>query len=374
MQALSIFVVSLLLTLSYRGEATGSVFFIDGSNNQYLRPPSDQALPMSLSQVSAAVSALLGFSPPATLTPDGSSKLNKILRPNPFERPRAAFVLEIAGADDALVKETLPSHSFLGNAIRGSISSDSYKADIELPESGVAVMSVNEPSSDVTDKDMNEFASWLGGSYVAGSAEPLTGLLSIGGANVEFHLEKEAERKFASNLLALYKNIRGVVNLREDLSHGIERPAELTVGRFGGIDALAHEYGQGMVKQGMDVLLATLSKLFNLLETSHKVCKLRNVWAVAGQIVGVIVLDERVNQESANLLSVDSSSGSSARSMAEVEGVPSGAIIAQVILVRLTLAWLTGIILLIATILGVYFLMYMPLTKDTLLYSNVKLD
>ena len=83
------------------------------------------------------------------------------------------------------------------------------------------------------------------------------------------------------------------------------------------------------------------------------VCKLRNVWAVAGQIVGVIVLDERVNQESANLLSVDSSSGSSARSMAEVEGVPSGAIIAQVILVRLTLAWLTGIILLIATILGV---------------------
>lgn len=82
-------------------------------------------------------------------------------------------------------------------------------------------------------------------------------------------------------------------------------------------------------------------------------CKLRNVWALAGQIVGVIVLDERVNQESANLLSVGSSSRSSARSMAEVEGGPSAVIIAQVILVRLTLAWLTGIILLIATILGV---------------------
>ena len=85
---------------------------------------------------------------------------------------------------------------------------------------------------------------------------------------------------------------------------------------------------------------------------NHLYC-FRNVCAVAGQIVGVIVLDERVNQESANLLTVGSSSGSSARSMAEVEGVPSGAIIAQVILVRLTLAWLTGIILLIATILGV---------------------
>ncbi|CAF2128585.1 hypothetical protein HID58_011704 [Brassica napus] len=357
MQAFYIFVVSLLLTLNYRGEASGSVFFIDGSNNQYLRPPSAEALPMSLSEISASVSALLGFAPPSTLTAHGSSKLNKILKPNPFERPRAAFVLEIAGAHDALVED----HSFLGNAIRGSISSDSYNADIELPESGVAVVSVNEPSSDVTDKDMNEFASWLGGSYVTGSAEPLTGLLSIplaGAANVEFHLEKEAERKFALNLLDLYKNIRGAVNL-----HGIEQAAELTIGRFGGIHALAQEYGQGMAKQGMDVLLATLSKLFDLLETSHK-----------GQIVGVIVLDERVNQESANLLSVESSSRSSARSMAEVEGVPSGAIIAQVILVRLTLAWLTGIILLIATLLGVYFLMYMPLTKDTLLYSNVKLD
>jgi len=318
---------------------------------------------MSPVEISAAVSALLGFAPSATLTADGSSKLNKILKPNPFERPRAAFVLEIAGADDMLL-ETSPSHSFLGNAIRSSIKSDSYKADTELPDNEVVVVSVNEPSSDVTDKDINDFASWLGGSYVAG-AEPSSGLLSIplaGGANVEFNLEKEAERKFALNLLGLYQNIRQAVSVYDDLSHGIDRTAELTVGRFGGIDALAQEYGQGMAKQGMDVLLSTLSKLFNLLETSHK-----------GQIVGVIVLDERVNQESENLLNFGSSR-SSARSMVEVEGIPSAAIIAEVILVRLTLAWLTGIILLIATILGVYFLMNMPLTKDTLLYSNVKLD
>ncbi|XP_056852789.1 uncharacterized protein LOC130502001, partial [Raphanus sativus] len=228
MKAFCIFVVSLLLTVNSRGEATSSVFFIDGSNNQFLRPPSAEALHMSLSEVSASVSALLGFAPPSTLTAHGSSKLNKILKPNPFERPRAAFVLEIAGAHDALV-EAYTSHSFLGDSIRGSISSDSYNADIELPGSGVAVVSVNEPSSDVTDKDMNEFASWLGGSYVTDSAEPLTGLLSIplaDGANVEFHWK------------------RGVVNLHGDLSHGIERPAELTVGRFVGINVLAQEYGK----------------------------------------------------------------------------------------------------------------------------------
>ena len=38
---------------------------------------------------------------------------------------------------DALV-ETLPSHSFLGNAVRGSISSDSDNAAIELPGAVIA--------------------------------------------------------------------------------------------------------------------------------------------------------------------------------------------------------------------------------------------
>lgn len=64
----------------------------------------------------------------------------------------------------------------------------------------------------------------------------------------DFHLKKaydfcyrwqEAERKFVLNLLDLYQNVRRAVNLHEDLSHGIERPAELTVGRFGGIDVRA---------------------------------------------------------------------------------------------------------------------------------------
>lgn len=41
---------------------------------------------------------------------------------------------------------------------------------------------------------------------------------------------QEAERKFALNLLELYKNVKRAVNLHEDLSH-----PELTVGRFGGI-------------------------------------------------------------------------------------------------------------------------------------------
>jgi len=50
---------------------------------------------------------------------------------------------------------------------------------------------------------------------------------------------QEAERKFALNLLGLYQNIRQAVSVYDDLSHGIDRTAELTVGRFGGIDVRA---------------------------------------------------------------------------------------------------------------------------------------
>ena len=52
---------------------------------------------------------------------------------------------------------------------------------------------------------------------------------------VTYHWQ-EAERKFVLNLLELYKNIRRAVNLHGDLSHDL---AELTVGRFGGIDVRA---------------------------------------------------------------------------------------------------------------------------------------
>lgn len=84
-----------------------------------------QAASMSLDQVSAAVSVLLGFAPPPSLPAQSSSKvlqpsipflymspatllnpfinfsypcqLDKLLLPNPFDRPRAVFLLQIDG-------------------------------------------------------------------------------------------------------------------------------------------------------------------------------------------------------------------------------------------------------------------------------------
>ncbi|GFY93028.1 putative type 1 membrane protein [Actinidia rufa] len=54
---------------------------------------------MLLPEVGAAVSVLLGFAPPATLSAASSSKLNEVLMPNPFDKPRAVFMLDVRGAE-----------------------------------------------------------------------------------------------------------------------------------------------------------------------------------------------------------------------------------------------------------------------------------
>jgi len=111
------------------------------------------------------------------------------------------------------------------------------------------------------------------------------------------------------------------------------------------------------------LLFTSISKIFDSLQSMYK-----------GKIVGVILSNGTPSQESETVLNVMFTSHTSARWLEETTGSPNSTIVAEVLLVRRTLAWFTGIILLVATIMGIYFLMNMPITRDTLLYSNVKLD
>lgn len=73
---------------------------------------------------------------------------------------------------------------------------------------------------------------------------------------------------------------------------------------------------------------------------------------MAGQIVGVILFYGSPPTQSGKMLNTMFSSQSSARLLVETED-PYNVTDIQVLLVRRTLAWLTGIILLISTLLGV---------------------
>ncbi|KAK9180354.1 hypothetical protein WN943_029563 [Citrus x changshan-huyou] len=391
-------VFSSLLCFQIRAQAepSGSVFFIDNPTRQFIRTPSQndvaQSRSMSLLEVSAAVSVLLGFAPPASLSADGSSKLNEVLVPNPFDRPCAVFMLEVRGVGDPKLTDDL-DNTQLFDAYHSKIIPGPRKADIQIPdEDQVSVVFLDELSEDRTDKEIRNFASWLGGSYVADTLEPLNGELIIpvaDGDHVKLHMSKKAEKDFALKLLVLSQNIKRAVDVHEHLAQSIRRPAELMMGSFDGIKALQEQYGLG--QQGMKILLATLSRIFDSLQTAYEGMlllftvyfnlfyglhdDLKTLPIEIGQIVGVVFFNETPSPQSESVLNLMYTSRPSPRMLAETEGSRNATLAAaEVLLVRRTLAWLTGIILIIATLFGIYFLLNMPLTRDTLLYSNVKLD
>lgn len=75
---------------------------------------------------------------------------------------------------------------------------------------------------------------------------------------------------------------------------------------------------------------------------------------MSGQIVGAILFNGVAPVESGKMLNVMFTSRPSARWLAESK-IPTNMTIVEVLLVRRTLAWITGIILIIATLLGVSF-------------------
>ncbi|CAN1144513.1 hypothetical protein LINPERHAP2_LOCUS14148 [Linum perenne] len=360
----ALLLVSSLLFSSAKAESSGTVLFIDGHDQQYIRSEStiDGIQSLSIPEVSDAVSVLLGFAPSAALSEAGSAKLNGVLMPNPFDRPRAVFMLEVTGMK-GLPHAKISAIEKFSKALRRNMAFGSGKAQIELPGEEVSVVYLDEGVTDSTEKEISDLASIFGGSYVIDTSRVMNGDLEISlpSGTMNLHMSKEADRKFVLSLLALMRNSKRAILMHEDLSKGTQRPAELTIGCFDGIKALHEQYGTAnVVQQGEELLFSIVSLVLDSLQAAYK-----------GQLVAVVSL----KPESETRLDVVLTNWPSARMLAETNISPLINItILEVALVRTTLAWLTGIILLISTLIGVCMLLNMQVTKDSLLYSNVKLD
>ncbi|GJN04313.1 hypothetical protein PR202_ga21854 [Eleusine coracana subsp. coracana] len=232
---------------------------------------------MSLNEVSAAVSVLLGFAPPTSLPVHSSAQLNKVLLPNPFHRPRAVFLLQIDG-----------SHAPVDNFI--SEASSSFKIRIEDKDELIVIHS--DESLDVSisyylDNDFSNLANWLEGSYQKSSGKLVVPLES--GNSLTLLLDKDLEDEYGSTEI---------------------------------------------VRQGTEVVQRAFTKAFESLQGAYK-----------GKIVGLVISTKQASA-----------------SLGSIIGAPSSLRISR----QLEEASQTN-----AT---VCLLMNMPLTRDTLLYSNVKID
>ncbi|KAG4991780.1 hypothetical protein JHK87_025237 [Glycine soja] len=98
---------------------------------------------------------------------------------------------------------------------------------------------------------------------------------------------------------------------------------------------------ESIAQHGVELLYATMTKIFSSLQEAYK-----------GQIVGIKYCHVATTQESDKKFDVIFTPHHSyARWLAETNVV--NATLPEVVLVRTTLAWVTGIILLISTLMGV---------------------
>lgn len=93
---------------------------------------------------------------------------------------------------------------------------------------------------------------------------------------------------------------------------------------------------------------------FSSLKTQRVIISLK-IFISAGQVVGVIFFNESPS-ETKPMLNLLYTSRPPSRWLEETEGQSNSTAYAEVLLVRRTLAWITGIILLIGTLLGVRFM------------------
>ncbi|KAI7738531.1 hypothetical protein M8C21_031616 [Ambrosia artemisiifolia] len=327
-------IISSILCSQSRAGGSGSVYFLDSSTHNYFQ--------------------------------SRSSELNEVLLPNPFIRPHAVFLLEINGFGDKQ-PELGSDGDVFSKAFNSEIAFED--ADIQLSDADeLSLISLNEPlpaDTEFTDTDLTKFASWFGGSYVINEVESLSGELTIPLENDELKLDmsKKADRNFITSIISLIHNIERAIQAHEDLVGSVPNPAELLNGRFDGFKAFQEQYGTDVVQKGAKLLVTAISKIYGSLQTKYK-----------GKIVGIVVFANSPAEEMLNIKLTPRASPRWLEEEKEASGDAARILIAEVLLVRRTLAWITGIIFIIATLMGVWFLMYMPLTRDTLLYSNVKLD
>jgi renin receptor len=218
--------------------------------------------------------------------------------------------------------------------------------------------SLDFSGSGYLDNEFSNLANWLEGSYQKSSGKLVIPLES--GNSLTLLLDKEADLEFTTNLVSLLKTVERGIQVHKDFSAVIS-PAELLVCHFAGMKALEDEYGsKETVRQGTEVVQRAFAKAFESLQGAYK-----------GRIVGLVI---STNEASVSLESVIGASSSLHISRQLEEASQTNATEASVLLVRKSLAWITGIILFVSTLIGICLLMNMPFTRDTLLYSNVKID
>ncbi|XP_058182245.1 uncharacterized protein LOC131300423 isoform X1 [Rhododendron vialii] len=169
------------------------------------------------------------------------------------------------------------------------------------------------------------------------------------GASLNLHMSKKADKEFIGSLVCLIRSIRRAMHMHQDLFGIMKKPAELIRGSFDGIKVLEEGYGtEGVTRKEWSYSLLQLQRY----STPY------NPWTKVLQ-QGYGTEGVTIKEWSYSLLQLQRYSTPynpctkpSARWLEGTTGLPNSKDVAEGLLVRRTLAWVTGIILLVAAIMG----------------------
>ncbi|KAI5079748.1 hypothetical protein GOP47_0005227 [Adiantum capillus-veneris] len=328
------------ITASVKGSELGSVSFLESTPGSYLRIAPSESLQgdtFSVSDVSAATSVLLGSAPLPIISDESASKLNELLVPNPFHRPRAVLLLTL----EQVKPWKLRSIASEKKGTIGSIVAHHRELQVEvktstvlLPEDALLLSlntTVNEVSkSTIADTELKELALFLGGFYEA-SKEPSTGVLSLelpDGDMVTLDLEKEEHRSLVLKLSAFFHHVQAAAQTLDSPS-GVLVVGTLTVSKdlYEASDSsITSTDASGLLHLVVAKVFAHLDRVLN------------------GGLVAVVIyaqkqsLDVKFNSGPLRLQLLQTSSDTTA-------------VVAEV-LTETIIAYITGILVIVALIIG----------------------
>eukprot|EP00850_Spirogloea_muscicola_P002610 SM000010S04248 [mRNA] locus=s10:585670:588642:+ [translate_table: standard] len=352
---------------------TPAVLFLDDGNN------GDGVADLTPQAFAAAIAALLASRIPYTDSTT-SLQVDALLAPDIFKRPEAVIVAVVAGIDQETFEAILAPgersslhgtwrHLSISRAESTSQSNSSavtseglIKALADLPD--LAGSNARRKSLSCTSQQrcqgdcLQAFVEeWEESQRVANDAQnPQVGSPDL------IDLMQETDQEYVSELSCFHKSAEDEVLRATTSSTSITTPQPVLLsGLITTLQALRKKHGTESTKyqRAAKLVIDVLVHSFRSLRTAYE-----------GQVVGALVLIGSIEDEEASLLKNSAQLIRVARKLQD----SSLSSVRSRKFVNKTIAILTGLILFVAALLGVYALLYMPLTRDPLLYSGAKVD
>eukprot|EP00249_Psilotum_nudum_P009656 c22071_g1_i2 orf=360-1493(+) len=352
-----------------KANGIGSIVFMEGKPGQYLRgnPWSTelQETIFSKADIFATVSVLLGVEPPSSIDQDCADKLDKLLSPDPFNRPHVIWLLTVGGLETDFMNN---GACFGINSIQQhKFSPEDSNPTLRFPDDVKLHLLQNSEENEVhsigAEQKLKQLSLFLGGSYQQGK-DLVQGTITVplpSGAMATFDLSKEADQTFALELSSFFQSVTKAAILYE--GRDLQNSAEIFVATFSGIEGLRRaNTSTATTLHASELLKCMIGKLFSYMEQ-----------ACNGHLVGVIAVPSFSIQKPVQEIFDIKLSLRYVRRLDELSSSNYTTIIAEALAEKI-IAYFTGILLVLAVIIGSCYLFKMPLTRDTLLYSGAKLD